>query len=342
MKIQKKSKQGSTPQVQNKKRKTARKVRNKRENKIISTSLVLSVFLCIAAVVLGFMANSYTSDYATEKSDTVLVESTEDITKLGKAIYNDKLYLQNDIHITDPSFRIGSAEYPFAGILEGNGHSVFLDYSEADEGVTLFDCLAITAQIRNVNFVYTNINLTGVEFGGIAKINDGIIENCKLIYNSVKVSCEGKFSPFVIINRGIIRNVFVDGKTVIGNVAPEKEKNVFFGNLCVYNAGEISGIIVRTDFEGFESTDKLKNLKGEASNHAISAVRYSDVGSATTTKIAAILPDDVQICDQTKGAELLSSAEVFIADKIFYYFDFNNSYWKIEGESIKLIKEGER
>ena len=335
-KIIEKSPKGHKTKIQ-----VAKRVKNKKQNKIIVTALFLSIFLCAAAFVLGYLASFYTSDYATEKSERVLVESVEDISKLGTAVYNDRLYLQNDIHISDASFRIGTADAPFAGIFDGCGYTVYLDYTEVGANVSLFDCLAISAEIRNVNFVFTNINITGVEFGGIAKINDGLIENCKLVYNGVKISSEGKFSPFVITNRGTIRNVFVEGNTVTGNVSSEQERNIFFGNLCVYNAGEISGIIVKTDYEGFESTDKLKNLKGEATNKAISAVRYSDVGGATSFAIAAIIPDDVQICDQTKGTELLSVDEVFVSDKIFYYFDFNNSYWKLDGQKLTLIKAGE-
>ena len=313
---------------------------NKKSDKVIRIAIVISVIFCLAMLFLGYKIGSQKIVYQTEKSSVMYVYDISDISTLDESVYNDRIYLAKDIVITDPNFRIGSEAVPFEGVFDGQGHTVTFAYSEATSQTSLFGYLSPNAVVRNVNFVFDTITVSGTTFGGIARINDGKVENCKLVYNSLVLTDSGMFSPFVTINRGTISSVVISGE-LKGNVDASKENEIFFGNVCVYNSGTLKSAIVTANYSDIKCTDELNILKGAAKNLGISSVRYNDVENGTTERVAAILPKGQFTTDKTSVVEFTNAQSVFYNEKIFDALDFNNNYWKIEEQDLTLIMTGE-
>ncbi len=309
---------------------------NKKKDKTIKCFSVISIILCLLTATWGFVVSYFDMDFKTEKSNDIYVSSTEDISSLGESVYNNKIYLQQDITITDPSFKIGNDEFPFEGVFDGQGHTVYFNYQSASAETSLFDYLAPGSVIKNVNFVFDKIELTGTSFGGVAKINDGTIENCKVVFSEITISGEGMFSPLVTINRGTISNVVVRG-SIIGNNVADHEREVFYGNACVYNAGVLRGAIVTAEYSGFACTDELNILKGLAKNIGISSVRYADIDEGQTELAVSCLKDAQFTSDKTSVVNFVKPESLYNAEKIFDELDFNNKHWKIDGLDLKLI-----
>ena len=321
----------------------ANKIKNEKINKIALISLFVSVGLMVVAFALGFVANVflYDRDYATEKSEVVYASSPEDISKLGAAIYNDRIYLTNDIHISDKSYKIGTDTFPFTGVFNGNGHTVYLDYTSVDESTSLFDYLGKGAVVENVNFVLGNVIVSGNGYGAIAKINDGTIRNCSVKYKSITISEPGVYSPLASINRGTIKGVLVEGE-LVSKVSSDKERNVFFGNACAYNSGTLDSAIALASFSGFNSTDELAILKGETKNYAICAVHFRDVNGGISHNTATVLKKGTHTADdRASEIEFLELSQLLVENKLYIDLDFSNDFWTISKGKIALkIKEG--
>lgn len=315
--------------------------RNRKIDKTIFIVLAASVVLCLIAAVTGGIISSQKIGYYTEKSSSVYISSAMDLVSLGETIFNDHVYLTKDITIDDPNQRIGTDELPFEGVFDGQGHTIHFTFGGTTGDTSFFKYIAPGAVVRNVNFVFDDISVEGTSFGGIAKINDGTIENCKLVYNRLKISEEGMFSPLVTINCGNISNVVVSGE-LIGNVSKEVENKVFFGNVCVYNAGTVSGAIVSAKYSGIQCTDATNVFKGTSKNNGISAVRYHDIDGGQTQRVVAIIPDGQYTVDKKSGTEFAKADSVYSSEKVFNVLDFNNQYWRIDGQDLILMVIGER
>lgn len=313
---------------------------NIKKDKTIKLFAVVSIFFCLIAFVIGYSIGSQKIGYQTEKTASVFISSVKDISSLGESVYNDQLYLTQDITISDPNFKIGTEEFPFKGVFDGQGHTIHFTFTNASGVTSLFDYLAPEAIVRNVNFVFDAFTVDGTSFGGIAKINDGTIENCKLTYGSLEISDSGMFSPFVTINRGRISNVVVSGE-LKGNVPEEKESGIFFGNVCVYNSGTLSGAIVTASYTNLKCTDELNILKGLSKNLGISSIRYSDIENGSTDRVVAMLASEQFTSDKISDIEFANADAIFYNEKIFDMLDFNNKYWKIENQDLNLIITGE-
>ncbi len=312
---------------------------NRKIDKAVKRSLAVAAVLCVLAAACGFLLAVSGHSYRTETVDTVSVSSIEDITSLGASAYNNHFVLTKDITVSDPELRIGSADFPFEGRIDGRGHTIRFTYRTADENTSLFDYLAPGAVIENVHFEFGNIRINGSSFGGIAKINDGTIKNCKLTVGSITLTEKGLFSPLVTINRGALSGIVVKS-SVIGPGDEAIESDIFYGNACVYNAGTLYGVIVTASYSEFACTDELNILKGLAKNKGVSAVRYNDIGEGSTSRAVALLPDAQFTSDRTSGIAFSRADLLYLPEKIFDELDFDNRVWSIAGADLSLKKEG--
>jgi hypothetical protein len=309
---------------------------------------MLVVFICLSYYSSGL------PNYKMERVDSVNVASVDDLIELGETIHNDKLYLTSDISISDNEFKIGSDENPFSGVFDGRGRTVYLRYSDADENTSLFGGISSKAIIRNINFVYENdIDVQGETFGGIAKINDGTIENCSVSFGSLKLNQSGMFSPFVTINRGEISHILIKG-AVVGaandartaqeeQAAKMEEEKTLFGYACVYNYGKVEGVIVYAEFSGFKSVAEENVLKGLNRNFGISGIRVGDVQQGTTAKCALIKNETTYTAGDSENiAVYQNDSEVTVHEYIFITLDFDNRNWRLVGNKLSLIIQGEK
>lgn len=311
--------------------------KNSKIDSTIKVFTFISCILCIMMILLALYLNSIQKKpYDVVKVETHNIHSAEEILEIGNGVYNDVIILQEDIYIDNASYRIGSDEFPFDGVFNGNGHSVYLSYELATAETSLFSYLSKNAVVKNTNFVFSNIQISDSSFGGIAKINDGTIKDCTVSLDSLYISSSGVFSPLITINRGNISNVFIRA-LVSKNSELVVEKDVFYGNVCVYNGGHISGAIAISQYEGWESTNELNILKGLSKNYAISAISYSSLESGNQDKCVALVEQGTYTSDKASDVVFnLSSVEVFQEEYIFHTLDFSNQSWEVTNGILKL------
>ncbi len=315
---------------------------NRKKDRAIQASAIISIVLCVIAAAFGFLFSTLEIGFQTERSSAVYISSAAQISSLGKSLYNDTIYLTGDITVDDSNLRIGTDEFPFEGVFDGQGHTIHLTYKSVSDDTSLFGYISPSAVVRNVNFVFDDIVVEGSTFGGIAKINDGVIENCTLTYKTMEIGGGGMFSPLVTINRGRLSHVVVSGK-LVGKMSEENERDVFFGNVCVYNLGSLKSSIAHADFADLKCTDELNILKGLSKNIGISALRYSDSEGGTTVSAFAILPDGQITTDKkTSKIEFSSVENIYTADHIFNVMDFNNKYWSLDNFNLSLTVGGKK
>ena len=301
-----------------------------------------SIVLCVLAVILAVSISASTTNYQIEQSTEIYLSNGGDINLRGEAMYNDTIYLTKDITISNPNATIGSSRYPFEGVFDGQGHTVYLTYSQADSSTSLFNYIAPGAIIRNVNFVFDSVTISGTSYGGIAKINDGTIENCKILFDNITITGEGLFPPLVVVNRGTINGVVVNGN-VNGNISSDVEDKALYGNVCVYNKGKISSAIADVEYSGFKYTDK--NVYQEESRYTvgISAVCYSNIGDGVTENAVAIIGNRQITSDYFSEAVEFSTPEaVYTYSKIFDDLGFDFVNWEVGDDDLILLGGGTR
>ena len=308
---------------------------------LIRIFALLSIPLCALTAAFALYLNSVSeTDYNILRVDDYHVSTSEELVEKGDGIYNDHIYLDADITISDADFRIGSDRFPFEGIFDGQGHTVYITYTEVDASTSFFQYLKKGAVVKNTNFVFGDLVVTGTSYGGIVNINDGTLQDCTLRYNSLTISGAGAFSPFVAINRGTIANVLVEGK-LQGSLTAAAEQEVFFGNVCIYNHGTLKSAVVTAEYQGFTATDELSILKGITRNNGISAVHYGNLGTGKTITCTAILPKETYTSDKVSDLTVAHSRETVFTDKnIFSTLDFSNWAWELNEDVLTLIVKG--
>ena len=313
---------------------------NKKKDKAISVFSIIAIILCICALALGFIKSQSDDLYFDlENSEKVEISSVDDIVALGDAIYNNECVLTDDIHITDNNFRIGTSERPFAGIFDGKGHTVFLDYTSADQDTSLFSCIESGGVVKNTRFVFGNIILDGNTFGGIAKVNYGTVQDCKIECANITIDNNiGIYSPCVIINNGTIANVVVDC-SFSNSRTYEDEASILFGGVCTYNHGTVKNCISAPTFNNIVCSDEFKILIGETTNVGISAISAVTTKGASTTNSVAVLPTGVFTSDKNSGLKVVGNySNILNENTIFFELDFSNQVWKIQNNNLVLIE----
>ena len=303
---------------------------------------ILAVVLCLLSIIYGLVKGGNSEVcYQMENSFNRKISDASQIEKLGKTVGNDNIILTADIHITNKDFKIGTEEYPFGGIFDGRGYKVYLDYTEASSATSLFGYLAEGGVVRNTTFVIKNMKVRSTSYGAIMNVNEGTVENCKVEFESLEIITGGMYSPLVKVNRGIIRNVVVDG-TVTGAVAKEVEKDISYGSICVYNYGKIENSIVSVAYHNLYCTDAQNVYAYNAKNEGISAVSVENMASSEIENVSAIIGENVYVFDHNfSGISFYTDgSEVFTTNNIFDKYDFNNQIWQIANGTLKIKTMG--
>ena len=101
-------------------------------------------------------------------------------TERSEGAFEGTVHLMCDIRAERPLVPIGSAERPFNGTFEGNGHAIIdLTVSHDREFAGLFGYIGSKGSVRNLTL--RNAHVSGTNYtGGIAGYCAGIIENCRM------------------------------------------------------------------------------------------------------------------------------------------------------------------
>ncbi|WP_264229519.1 hypothetical protein [Acholeplasma laidlawii] len=166
--------------------------------------------------------------------------------------------LMNDIELTTPWTPIGIAEVetdsgqiipgtPFNGIFNGNGFTISGILVESEEplfNAGFFAQIGATAIVKNTTFEGI-VNATGWS-GGIAGINEGLIEN---VVSNVRVTVTGTSAgSLVSVNRGLIQYAYG-----IGKVVSETNPNTSGRSAGLVVANDGSMIEVYGDYQALET-----------------------------------------------------------------------------------------
>lgn len=304
--------------------------------------MIVSAFICLAAIVCGFMLSSSSSMYFDfEAVKEVEIYSEEDIIAVGDAIYNNDLILMNDIHITNSDFTIGTKDRPFIGTFNGNGHTIYLDMSSVEEGASLFGCIGEGGIIKNTNFVFNNVTVNASVYSGIASMNYGTIQDVYVKYNNFLITQnKGIYSAAVAINKGTLSNVIVDC-TFSSSYELTDEKSIFIGPVCAYNYGTVKNSISLPTYDGFNCTNEYKILMGEIVNVGISGICSVNFSGAATENSTALISDGTYTSDKSSGLKIeTSKSAIFNTSNLYDVLDFDNRIWQFsEGGSFNLIVE---
>lgn len=314
--------------------------KNKKKDKVVKFFAIVSIILCVCAFALGFVVTQQDDAYYNlEKSRTVEISSEDDIIALGDSIYNDSCILTADIHITDSALRIGTSERSFSGTFDGNGHTVYIDYTSVSQDVSLFGCIEADGVVKNTRFVFGNIAVEGNTYGGIARINYGIIKDCKIECSNILIdNNSGIYSPCVTTNMGTISNIVVECAFSNAQIY-ENESSILFGAVCTYNYGTVTNSISSPSFSNLDCCDEFKILTGETTNVGVGAICAVTTAEGSTANSVAVLPSGVYTSDKNSGLKVVESlAEVLKEDTIFFELDFSNQVWKIQGDGLMLIE----
>lgn len=313
--------------------------KNRKKDVALNISYVIAVTLCIIAIVGGFVFSASQSlHYNLEKSFIVEVSSVDDMAVLGDSIYNDELVLMKDITISDSDFAIGTAERPFKGKFNGNGHTVRCAFSSYEDIHSIFGCIAKEGEVSNTNFVFESLNVDVNTFAGIAQINYGVVKNCRISFECLTVNnSKGVYAAGVVINNGTITNVVSDCKISTGGNQIQ-EKLIKFGAIAAYNYGTVKNCIALPVYEGFECTDEFTILIGDTVNLGVSAICAETVGDGKTANNAILLKSGVFTLDKV-ATEYVSTdrSEIFNEKTIFDDLDFDNRIWGINGDELTFI-----
>lgn len=316
-------------------------VKNSKRDKVLFSAAIAGLFLGLAAAFGGFWLNLSSGLYfGLEKEEQILISDADDILAAGETIYNDVCILEEDIYILDSSFRIGSEERPFQGVFDGQGRTVYLEFETAAEGDSLFGSIGASGVVRNTNFVFGSVAVSGSAFAGIAQINYGTFENCTVRFAEYIISDEtGIYSPAIGINRGTISNVYI-GCSFSAAQPMESEAGIRFGSVCVYNYGRVEDTLSCPVFNEFSCTDEFSILTGAEKNAGIAAAVSVTVSGGNTENSAALLSDGVYTSDKTELSVCSHErSEIFSEDTIFDQLDFDNRVWRLDSaEGLVLIR----
>ena len=311
---------------------------NIKKDRILVKAWYFGVLLCVVAVLAALLINGFSDNqYNMEKEFAVKIKSEKDLVKLGESIYNNTLVLQNDIHITNSEFSIGSHKHPFQGTFDGNGYSVIFDFETVGDNYSFFEDITEDAVIVNTTFDFGKLKVTGSSFSGIVHKNHGHIEDCKVKFDNLVIDNTGSFSPFVVYNYGDIFKCVASGTIKNEKLSKEQEKSVEYGNFSVYNYGSIENIVAIVRYENFLCTDEQKVFAQETDNKSVSIITPNSGG--TIRKALAVVTSGNYFTDgDHPEIEFYNNVnEALVFENIMDDLDFNNRIWEIKDGDLRTI-----
>ena len=307
---------------------------------------IVFIVALILAVGLGalafFEASNLGVGFFEERVHQVAVQKESDLKEKADSLYNDNIWLENDITLRDRSVLFCTEEIPFIGKFDGKGYKVTLagDFSES-----LFGNIGEGGLVENVEFVLKADNKSTLEEKYAALValeNRGVIRNCKITVESIDVKGAGTYGLVVAKNIGVISNVYVDAvinnagldpvASCVGVVAGKMQKNTSVIKNCVINV----------DFTGVQDEDK-----GEYRDSLNLIVGQSITGEIS--RCLVFIPQSLNYLDLSVYAQdllpyVLEEGEAirFNVDILKSEYQFSEELWAIEQNRLELIPESER
>ncbi|MFE3577726.1 GLUG motif-containing protein, partial [Lysinibacillus sp. NPDC059133] len=169
------------------------------------------------------------------------IKTAEDLVNINKDLFG--MYrLMADIDLKDVAWTpIGTATVPFAGVLDGNGHS-----------------------IKNLN-----LNLTAQDYVGLLGYSKGTIMNLKI--EGAEVKGKNYVGVLAGYSKGNVTDVTVDGVTALSGTS-------YIGGLVGSSAGDITGSVVSEVTALSSSSQYAGGLVGYSTGN-ISDIKVNGIGT---------------------------------------------------------------
>ena len=178
-----------------------------------------------------------------EPNDPYLISTAEELNSIGHnpRLMESHFVLIAYLDLTDYGFYpIGSPDYPYCGVFDGNGHTISHLTIEGKDYLGLFGCLGDRAEVKRLGV--EDVNITGLDscIGGLAGEANGSVTNC---YSTGSVSGGEAVGGLVGVNRGSITNshsiATVSGNFSAGGFAGT---NSWSGSIALsHSTGTVSG-----------------------------------------------------------------------------------------------------
>jgi hypothetical protein len=152
-----------------------------------------------------------------DPNDPYLISTAEELNNIGHnpRLMNSHFKLIIDLDLTDCHFyEIGSYDYQYCGVFDGNGHAISNLTIEGGYCSGLFGYLGERAEVQDLGIVDANISGPHRIVGGLAGENRGSIKSC---YSTGTVVSGSYVGGLVGFNEGSITTSYSTG-SVTGNV----------------------------------------------------------------------------------------------------------------------------
>ncbi len=302
------------------------------KNRVLtSTMWIIAAFLVMLCLGLGFLhAKSHGVTFFEEKVHVLeKARSEDDFLQLKGSLYNDVIYLDEDVTLKKKDCLFSTEDRPFVGVFDGKGNTLIL---EGDFSESLFGYIGKGGVVKNVSIVVKDTGLGTMQENLIAILalkNEGEIENCSITIERASLSGTTTCGMVVAINSGTIENVYVRATVYDDGIDLVKSK---IGAIAGQNLvrGNILNCIAEVEFVGFNSI--LVDKRFDLPVHVICGKN-----SGKIVNNLAIVPETHNqlelsaVTDKTITLFNAGNMQEYLAQgNTLDQFGFTEEYWKID------------
>ena len=301
-----------------------------KNKKIAFIKIISCCAICVAFGLSGFFWGYFSGrSNKYEEVKTVEISSFDQLKELERdTVLNDRYILVSDLTVSG-SLTVGSADHPFDGTFDGNGHTI--TYSGATS--SLFGYTSENSCITRLT-VRGAIASNDVVVSGIASVNRGEISVCKTEGLNITLSEGARYAGGVsAVNYGAVSYCMSDVSFSGGN-----DMHVSAGGIAAYNRGQISTSVVSVSYSGFAQTDIENNYEGSVSNQSVGAVCGVDMGKIE--KCGAEETEYYLTDSRSDGVGFLSEEQLYNPTYIFQSMGFSYSDWSYDNGSYNIVGGG--
>lgn len=263
---------------------------------------------------------------------TVYINTPSELMSIKRKDMNSQYILMNDLTF-ESSTDLFDKNIDFTGVLEGNGHTINIKGTAIN---SLFYKVGSKGEIKDLKINYINdVEPVEKNFGGIATINEGKIQNVKVEFSKTLSLKEHEFvGGIAAINNGEISKSI----SIVDFKETEKfVKNYSYGGI-VGNAlgGKVTQIVTMVNSE-FLIDHKQDIIDGVASSPKVA---YSVAARAEKSETSLIytLDNEQQFIDRTQPFVTLKSEDELKVGRFYtsaeYGLTFPTKIWKVEDGNI--------
>lgn len=230
--------------------------------------MVASLFSCFSVVYV-----SLTSGLGTSGSPITISTEEEFVSALASG--QKHFVLDDDLTFNEPISFSG-----FSGVIDGDGHTVELNYSFTDELLT-----SLSGTIRNMQIIVQDIDIEiSQNFAILTENNSGNIENVQIYCSSLSILSNASEDVYIAIfactNSGTISNSSASVTNV--EVQNNAETNCYYSGIVGENNGTIMGCTANAG-EGIFDTVDASGIASINNGEVVNSINYMNL-SQTSSK----------------------------------------------------------